>query len=438
MKSFVFVFFAVFQFFLSAFAKPVCVNTDFFKKFDDEYLTKYIYQAIANNHQIKEANSRIDRFRYEIKRTFADEFPQLSANANYLGVHFPTGDNNIFIKRNSFILPFLVNWEVDLLLKNKDKIKSREAVYEAELANQKATYISLLSDVAGAYINILLYDYLIEKQKDILKNKNLNVDFENKKFQFGISDEYSLNKEKQSLKNEVDYFDNLIKNQKTMLYNFSTLIGESAVNFEEIKRGKIEDFDYTESIPEIICSDLIYSRPDVIEAENRLKSAKFDITAAKKDFFPRFNIMALMFFDTAGGGNFFNWNSSFAFLLAGAAQDLFNGGRKIANLKIKKARYKELFERYRQTDLTAIQEISNALNLIKQDKLLENNSKEKLILEKRNKNIAKSKLDKGIISKSDYIDYEINTNQKEQFFANAKAARLIDYITLYKALGGEL
>ncbi len=438
MKSFIFIVFIILNFLPCVFAKPVYINTDFFKKFNDEYLIEYIYRTIQNNHQIKEANSRVERFRYEVKKAVADEFPELSVNANYLGTHFPPDDENIFIKRNSFILPFLANWEIDLLLKNKDKIKSKEALYKAELANQKATYISLLSDVASAYINILLHDYLIEKQKNILKNKNQNIDLENKKVKFGISDVFTLNKEKEKLKDEIDYFDNLVKNQKTMLYNFSTLIGESAVNFEEIKRGKIEDFDYTESIPEIICSDLIYSRPDVIEAENRLKSAKIDITRVKKEFFPKFNIIGLMFFDTAGGGNFFSWNSSFAFLLAGATQDLFNGGRKIANLKIKKARYKELFEKYKQTDLVAIEEISNALNLIKQDKNLEKSSREKLILEKRNNALAKSKLDKGIISNSEYLDHEISLNQKEQVFANAKTSRLIDYITLYKALGGEL
>lgn len=437
MKIFLFFIYFIFQFFCQCLAKEISLNLDFFKKFNDEYLVKYIYQAVQNNHEIKSVNAKVERYKYEIKKTLSDEFPNFAVNANYLGVHFPTGDDNIFVKKNSFILPFIVNWEADLLLKNKDKIKSKDYIYKAELASEKGLYLSLLSDVASSYINILLYDFLIKKQEDILKNQEKRLGFTDKKFKFGISDLRSLNKEKEDLKNQEEFLGNLIKNQKAMLYNFSTLIGESAANYDEIKRGTIENIEYIENIPDIINSDLIYSRPDMIEAENRLKSAKVDITVARKEFFPNFNIMGLLFFDTAGG-NFFNWDSSFAFLLAGAAQDLFSGGRKVANLKIKKAKYKELFEKYKQTDLIAIKEVYNALNLIKQDKNLENKSKEKLDIEKKNLMLSKNKLNQGVISNFDYTSDKINLCQKEQLFASAKTAKLIDYITLYKALGGEL
>lgn len=423
---------------LNAFGYTPEINIDFFKKFNDSCFESYIQEALENNHELKQANKRVKQYRYEISNQFAKQLPELATGSNYVGASVPGGDTNILIKRNSYILPFRVNYEPDLLLKNKDKTKSQKMLYEASKANQKSIYISLLSDLANTYINILLYDYLIEKQKEIVKDKEENKDFNKNKYNFGVISFIDLNDIFSELDSQKVVLENLIKQQKTSLYNFALLLGRSAYNIENIKRGKLENFEYQENIPNQVCIDLIYLRPDLIEIENKLKSAKIDVTIAKKDFFPTFNVFGFLGFDTAGGGNFFNWDSSFAYLIAGLTQDIFKGGAKIANLKIKKARFEELVENYFQTNLNAIKEINNAYNLIKQDTLAQNYSKNQVYLETQNFNASKRKLKAGTISKIEYLQNKNSLNQKEQLFAYTKASRLNDYFTLYKSLGGQL
>jgi len=143
-------------------------------------------------------------------------------------------------------------------------------------------------------------------------------------------------------------------------------------------------------------------------------------------------------FDTGGMGNFFSWNSSFAYLIAGATQDIFKGGAKIANLKFKKEKFNELIENLKQTDLIAIKEINNALNIIRQDKLSEKNLSKQVLIEKNIVSSSEKKLKQGTISKLDYLNDKNSLFQQEALFANAKATRLIDYFTLYKALGGQI
>ena len=70
---------------------------------------------------------------------------------------------------------------MDLLLKTKDKINSAKHLYVAQNANKDALYISLLTDVAATYVNILLYDYIIQKQDELLKNKRQNFEIIKKK-----------------------------------------------------------------------------------------------------------------------------------------------------------------------------------------------------------------------------------------------------------------
>ena len=428
----------IFQILFIEIASAQFPKVDFFSRFNDNYLDEYIKDALVYNHDLKAANKRLEQFRYEINSQLAKELPSASVSGNYLGAHFPKNDVNFLIDKNSFVLPLRASYEADFLLKNRDKTRSKEKLYKAQIANQKATYISLLTDVASTYVNILLLDYLIEKQIDVIKNKKYNSISNDYKFRYGVLDIFGLNSSKEDYENQKIIYDNLVKRQNTALYNFSSLIGQSANNYKDIKRGKLEKFEYIDSIPEIISSDLIYSRPDLIEIENKLKSAKIDVTVAKKEFFPSFNITGFLAFDTAGLGNFFSWNSSFAYLLAGATQDIFKGGEKIANLKIKKARYYELVENYKQADLNAIKEINDALNLIRQDKKAEEISKYKVELEKRNFNSSEKKYKRGTISKIDFLNDKASLLQKEQLQASAKAVRLIDYFTLYKAVGGEL
>ena len=322
--------------------------------------------------------------------------------------------------------------------KNRDKTRAQKKLYKAQLANQKATYISLLTDVANAYLNILLYDYLIKKQREIVADKEENAGFNKNKYTYGVISFIDLNDIWAELYSQKTVLDNLVKQQKQTLYNFATLLGKSAYNSENILRGTLEEFEYKSEIPKSIDIDKISLRPDLIELENQLKAARIDVRVARKEFLPSFNITGVLAFDTAGGGNFFNWNSSFAYLIAGLTQDIFKGGAKLANLKIKKARYCELFEKYLQTDLVAIKEVINALNFIEQDTKAQKNSKMQLDLERKNFHATSRKLRAGTASKMEYLQDKNAFNQREQLFAYTKASRLGDYFTLYKAVGGNL
>lgn len=98
------------------------LNPEFFAKFNDEYLSHYIDEAIEYNHDAKQAAYRVEQYRQQVKYSFSKELPSFNVAANYLGVKVPQLDNFV-LKKNAFILPFMANYEADLLLKNRDKTK---------------------------------------------------------------------------------------------------------------------------------------------------------------------------------------------------------------------------------------------------------------------------------------------------------------------------
>ena len=414
------------------------LNVEFFTRFNDDYLNQYINEAIDNNHNAKQATIRVEEYRQGVKSQFANELPTFSVAANYLGIHSPKFNPNLSISKNAFVLPFIANYEADFLLKNRDKTKSAKKTYEMSKFDEQSAYLALLSDVATVYTNILEYDKLIEEQEKIVDNYNQILNDANKKLARGVINTTELNNSTSKLEEANITLENLLKQREILLMQFAVLIGRSADGTNSIERGSIDNFEYNDVIPSEIESDAIFSRPDVKRAEMALEKAKIDIRVARKEFLPKFNITGLWAFNTIAPGSFFSWESSLAALLAGATQDIFTGGRKIANLKYKKAKYEELFEQYRQTDLEAVKEVNTSLCIIKHDTEVENKTKEKFLLETKNLNNADKMLNRGVISKTQYINSENMYINKDMDLTKARTRRLVNYYTLYKTVGGKL
>lgn len=413
------------------------LNIDFFNNFNDCYLPNYINEAIDNNHNAKQATARVEQYRQQVKSSFGKELPTLSVGANYLGIKVPDIDN-FQLKKNAFIVPLIANYEADFLLKNRDKTKSTNKLYEASQQEEKAIYLSLLSDVASTYANILQYDELIKMQNELVENAENILKNDKRKFGRGVINSTTLNNSQKDLEIAKNNIETLEKEREIALMQFAVLLGRSAECAKDIERGNLEDFEYQKQIPTEIASDVIFSRPDVIAAEKQLEKAKIDVKVARKEFLPTFNITGLWTFNTIVGGTFFSWDSSLAMLMAGAMQDIFAGGKKVANFKFQKAKYEELFENYRQTDLDAVKEVNTALCIIKHDTNIDNNTKNQLEFETKNYLDAQKMYDRGVISNNDFFNEKRRYLTEEFETSQTKTQRLVNYFTLYKAVGGKL
>ena len=413
------------------------LNIDFFNKFNDEHLSFYIQEALNNNHDLKKTAHVVEQYRQQTKYSLGQELPSLSVGANYLGVKVPELDN-FQLKKNAFVLPFIASYEADLLLKNRDKTRAIKKSYEAAKFNEKAVYLALLSDVATVYTNILRYDDLIKKQEEILKIQEEILNRNDKKFKHGVINLTDLNNVKKNVEASKSTLENLKKNRETAVMQLAVLTGNSAANTANMKFGNFDSFEYSGEIPKEVSSDIIFARPDVKAAEANLEKAQIDVRVAKKEFFPTFNIVGVWAFNTIAPGSFFSWESSLAAILAGASQDIFKGGMKVARLKMQKAKYEELFEDYNQTNLEAVKEVNTSLCIIKHDKQVEANTKSELGYELQNFGNAEKKLNQGVISVPEYLVAKTEFLESQTNFTQAKTQRIINYFTLYKAVGGQL
>lgn len=425
-------------FFVSpALSSPADINLVWFKSFNDDILMNYLYQAQECNHDINVARKNILKYRQNKNLKISNEFPYASVGSDYLLLKVPKlAIPNNDIQTNSFALPFMTIWELDYLGKKYDEIKKARIDVEKSIYELKASSLIVASDLACAYFNAANLNKQIELQEKIIELSNEIHKKRQKMFENGVISATELNNSEDNLIYEVNVLENLKKEKETHMTQIAVLIGKSPYNINDIEVSSFDKINYTGTMPETLNGSIILNRPDIINLEAEMKKTKLDILIAKKDFLPTINIFGILAFSTIVQN--FNWQGALAALSAGANQTIFDGGRRIFNLKKRKIEYDIALEKYLNADINALKEVNDALYILKKDAEIYKNQKKRFDIANKNfVNVFKSyKL--GVKSLIDYMNENIYFVKKNSELINSKNNQLLDLITLYKAVGGAL
>ncbi len=410
------------------------INYDWWKNFNDDILNGYIDKAIKNNYDLKSATIAVDEYYQAVKIQFANELPMAGVGFSPALSKMPNSVSSDWM----FATPAIANYEVDLFLKNRDKIKASEREYEASLQDERAAYISIASAVGTTYLNIVKLDKMIELQEDIVKDRKLIYELmlaRNKEGLTSTADTVKANKSYIAGNTNLTEY----KKQRTKLLNqLSVLIGENPNNIESLERKSFDELNFSGVIPTEIQSEIISQRPDYIKAEKMIEKAGIDVRVAKKEFLPSINITGLALFLAGDIGSAWSTKNALAALAAGVNLPIFTGGRRLANLRLKKDVYERVLNNYYQTNLTAIQEVNDALVSIKLDSERYNDTATQAKLEREDFGYSTNRYNEGTISKLDLVQVRENVLFTDQQVVNDKINCLVDYIGLYKAVGSQL
>ena len=412
------------------------INMPWWEDFNDSYLTSYINKAMEHNYDLKIATLTVDEYFQNVKLQMSNELPK--AEIGYgLGVAGipPMMRNPNRRTVHGMGLPVIASYEADIFLKNHDKTTSVKKLFMASISDERAAYISIVSAVGTVYYNIVKLDKAISLQEDIVNLRKQIYELMVLSHENGVTSTSDMIKANKSfIKGQTDLIE--LKRQRIELLNqLAVLIGESPSNSENFERINYDDISYKYNIPDTISSDVIVQRPDYIKAELLLKKAGIDVRVAKKEFLPTITIDGLALFNAVHLGQLFTTKNMLWGLAGSAMLPIFTGGARIANLKINKIKMEKALRNYQKVNLTAIQEVNDALYSAKLDnKKLEQN-KEHLLLETQDFSLTEKKFNEGVISKLDLCQMKENLLVIEKLVASNTLDCMIDSINLYKAAG---
>lgn len=408
------------------------VNMDWWQEFNDPILTEYVLKALNNNQDLKISTLKVEETTEAKNITRANEMPSIGIGAVPALYKLPT----VTKSQGLVSLPAYVNYELDLFGKNRDKTKSQDKLIEISRQNERSAYISVISAVGSTYYNIVKLDKLIEIQEKIIKDRKQIYNLMQLSNNEGlVSTADTVRAYKSYISSESDMTE--LKKTREHLLNFlAVLIGDSAENTADYKRISFDELVINKNIPESVTTETIEARPDYISSEKMIEKAGIDVRTAKKEFLPTFDIIGLLSFNSTSLLKRMNWKNSVTLLGANAMLPLFTGGAKIANLKLNKNRYKQALENYQKTNLTAIQEVNDALCDLKLNNEKYNKTLESYNAEQKDFYYTELKYKEGIISNLDLLQKKESLLVTEKLVTNDKTAFFIDQIGLYKATAG--
>ena len=409
------------------------INMNWWSNFNDDILNSYIEKAVLNNYDLKMASINVEEYYQNVKLQFANELPSAAAGFGP-GWYKAPGLTNTDI---GFGLPIIVQYEADIFLKNHNKTQAVKKLYEGSKQDERATYIAVASAVGSTYFNIINLDKMINLQERIVKLRQEIYDLmlaSNKEGLTSTADTVKANKA--LVQGQTDLIE-LRKNREQMLHQLCVLIGESPENANSLKRNSLDSINYKMAVPSQIPSEIITNRPDYLKAELMVEKAGIDVKVAKKEFLPSINILGGALFNAGDIGSLFTTKNMLFGIGGGLMTPLFQGGSLIANLRLKKASYERILQNYYKTNLTAIQEVNDALVASKLDKDKMLQTEKQFNLEKADYKYNENKFDEGTISKLDLIQYQENLLTIEKLVAQQKVECMTDAISLYKATGSK-
>lgn len=410
------------------------INYDWWKKQNDPILEKYIATALEKNKDIKIAALNIEIAKNNVTAVRANQLPSLTVSPSPALAKLPGQTKTV----GSFALPIFASYELDLFGKNWDKTKSSKKLLQSTIYATQASDIAIVSMVGATYYNIVKFDEMIKNQQELVNERSEIFRLMKISNHEGITSTSDLMlAEKNYVLAQNDLLD-YEKYRQNALNALAVLIGDSAENSKNYERISFDELSGDIDIPNEISSEIITNRPDYKSVQEQLEAAGIDIRVAKKEFLPTIDILGLLSFAALSTGGSMNWENAIGILGAGATLPIFTGFKRIANLKINKAKYQQLLEKYEKTNLTAIQEINDSLYNLKSDNEKFVNNIKALDIQKKDFNLTKMKYNNGVISKLDMLQKQEALLYVQQLATNAKMDCYIDKISLYKTTGAKI
>ena len=412
---------------------------DWWKDFGNDELNGVVETTLNNNYDLRIAIARVAQTRAQADIVKSAQYPTLDANVRYNN-QAPTpgpgyaANSSQWSSQPLWQVGASVSYEVNLWGKQGFDTKSAFSQALASEYNRQAVALSLVGDVISVYFQVISLDERIgisEQNLDAIRRVSIGLE---RRVEAGDATLIDLSQQL-ILQNNTDAFITSLKSQKERALNrLAALMGTTAASLY-IKTKSIEAFDAPVVSPGLP-SDLLCRRPDIRRAEASLESAEADLYAARANLFPTFAI--------TGGGGYGSFllsqltmpQSLFFNITTNLIQNIFDAGKRRAQIQLASAKNVELLEAYANTVIAAMRDVEDGLSgvaLTAQQYAALNESRI------RAKRLAEMSAKVVEIGGMDYVQlYEVQkiVISSEDAAITSRGDQLIASVNLYKAIGG--
>lgn len=405
--------------------------------FKDDNLQDLIRTALTNNYDIRLAVTRVEQAQAILMQNRAAFFPQV----NYAG-EIGRGRNSVAgnptfdtgVTSSFFLADANASWELDLWGRIRRLNESARAQLLSSREAQRDVMITVISQVAQAYFQLLAFDRQIEIAKSTTNSYGESLKIFGQQLAHGVASRLETSSAEAALASAAATIPDLERQIMVEENAINVLLGR---NPGPVPRSHtLLQQTLPPEVPAGLPSALLERRPDIREAEQQLRSANAQIGVAVANFFPQLSLTGLLgrvspelSVFTSGAAN--AWSAA-----ANLTGPIFQGGQLVGQYRQAKAVREQTLLQYRYTIINAFAEISNAL-IAREKYALEQVQLARAV--EAYQTAVQIVNQRYVVGQSSY--YEVLQEQlllfpAENSLVQTQLNQLLTLVQLYQALGG--
>jgi len=404
--------------------------------FTDEKIQHLIQLALTNNLDLKTAviNVQLSRAQYGIQR--AELLPSINGAAGQARARIPhdlssTGQAQI---QNQYSVSLgAAAWELDFFGRIRSLKESALQQYLASKEAQRNAQILLVSAVANAYLNLAADSENLRLSETTFQSQEHTYNLIAQRNHLGLATDLDVNQARtqvESARVDIAKFTRLVALDKNAL---DFLLGKPAP-----VQWLPDNLDNVSPVREVsagLPSDVLLQRPDVLAAEDQLKSANANIGAARAAFFPRISLTAAVGTASSDLSGLFKYGSTTWSYAPQLVVPIFDARTWSAH-KMAKAQREMAVAQYERAIQNAFREVADALatrgtvnqELAAQETLVKTVSE--------TYQLSSYRYDKGLDNYLGVLDAQRSLYAAQQGLVSLRLAKMSSGIRLYSVLGG--
>lgn len=401
----------------------------------NDKLKELIKLAIENNRDLKIAILNIESARATYRIEKAKYFPSIDAKASNTNARDVTSNNNTEISR-TYSAKFGASYELDLFGKTRSLNDSALQSYLATKFAATSAKISLISEVINIWNTLSSNIEHLKLLENSIYNLKVASELTQKKFDMGIILIDDVFSSQTSLKEtEVNLLNQLTTIEKNK--NALELLVSTSIPNDLLPTGFKDTGNSLMLIQSGLSSEVLFSRPDIIEAEYNLKAKNANIGVARAAFFPSITLTADYGLASTSLSSLFNGNAQTVWsFIPSINLPIFKGGENKANLDYANAQQKIALAQYEKTIQSAFKDVSDALieraNISKQL-----NAQEDLVnTAQKSYEVALNSYKYGLGTYLNVLVAQKTLFDTQRVLVDTKLNELINRVSLYTSLGG--
>src|SRR5581483_501752 len=369
-----------------------------------------------------------DQARAFVREQRASLFPVVTLDGGASRARTGTGT------RNNFQVSIGGSWEPDVWGRLRQTVSAASASAEASAADLASATLSAQGELVTDYVNLRESDVAMALLRTSIEGYQRSLQITQNRYQQGIIPRTDVLQAQTQLANAQADLTDLARQRAQLEHAIAVLIGEAPGNF-----GIEPVADWHPIVPDVpigVPSTLLERRPDIASAERRVAAANEQIGVARTAFFPNFTLNGSGGTGASRIPELFNASSLLWSLGASAVQTLFDAGARSARVAESRAAYEQAVARYRETVLTAFQNVEDQLAatrvLAEEEAFRREASQAADLVEAQVLNRYRA----GIVNYTEVVTAQVTALNARRALASLAANRQTVAVALIQALGG--